>query len=601
MTSSASDPNVELSDAARAAFAEKLGTTDFEIAGAEFARLPSGEEVRLIHAIVPGDPNRSASFALDSSDAVQPRRALEAIAGRDLFMPSVELSGAPDVSPAETVSVDPAVNDLVLPECAIQHETITVTVPVSGVRPKADVYLLADTTGSMSSIIGAVQAGVNTIITAPQLIGFDLAWGVGNYKDFPIPGPTNGNPYAFQHQLAPTTNLADVATAVGTWTANGGEDTPEGQLYALQQVATDPAIGWRTDSKRILVWFGDAPGHDPICAVFTAAADVTEATATAALLASPGITVVAISTDTGTLGALDGDPTAGSADYGTCPIGGTAGQATRITDATPGGSHTTGVDAGSIVTTLVDLISSAVHTILNLDLEASGGIDAFVTSISPAGGYGPLPGDVEHVLQFEVTWSGVKECAEEEQVFTGSLDVVADGVVVGSKAVTIRVPACQWHHSVEMICGSQLTKRDDGDGHDHGTHDGGDHDDEGECQTVVDGRYATAVTIYNPCNCVVELVKYFAPLVLQGKPVGREPEKVRARPFFKMTLEPGEATMEDCCSLEEAVGPTGGPLVLGVLDVVADHPLHVTVTHTAAGKGQSVTSLDARTIEPRRC
>ena len=32
------------------------------------------------------------------------------------------------------------------------------TVPVSGAPPKADVYLLADTTGSMIPIIGAVQA-----------------------------------------------------------------------------------------------------------------------------------------------------------------------------------------------------------------------------------------------------------------------------------------------------------------------------------------------------------------------------------------------------------------------------------------------------------
>jgi hypothetical protein len=45
----------------------------------------------------------------------------------------------------------------------------------------------------------------------------------------------------------------------------------------------------------------------------------------------------------------------------------------------------------------------------------------------------------------------------------------------------ITVPACRWHHSVEMICGLQRG----GEGHDR-------------CQTVVDGRYATVVTIYNP-------------------------------------------------------------------------------------------------------
>jgi hypothetical protein len=230
-----------------------------------------------------------------------------------------------------------------------------------------------------------------------------------------------------------------------------------------------------------------------------------------------------------------------------------------------------------------------VHTIGHLELRPTGATAPFVTSITPSS-YDSLPGDVEHTLPFEVIWTGVRKCAEEDEVFTGSLDVVADGVVTATKQVRITVPACRWHHSVEMICGTEKGRNDDG------------HDDHGrdECQTVVDGRYATAVTIYNPTSCPVRIVKYFAPLVLQGDPVGREPEKVRARPFARIELRPGEATLEDCCTLQEAVGPTGGPLVLGVLDIVADHALDVTVTHTANGAGRAATSIDARTITPRR-
>ena len=99
---------------------------------------------------------------------------------------------------------------------------------------------------------------------------------------------------------------------------------------------------------------------------------------------------------------------------------------------------------------------------------------------------------------------------------------------------------------------------------------------------------------------MVRLVKYFAPLVLHGDPVGREPKTVQARPFARLELAPGAATLEDCCALEEAVGPAGGPLVLGVLDIVADHPLEVTATHTANGAGSAATSISARTIKPRR-
>ncbi len=569
-------------DAVRSALAEQLGTTEIDIVSEVAARLPSGEEVRLVHAAVRGQPNRTASVAVDASGAVHSPRRFEALAGRDLFAPEMHVPELPAGAPPQPITIDPAANDLTLPECATEDETITVHVPISGVPPQADVYLLADTTASMGPIITTVQAGIDTVLNTAFL--GDIAWGVGNYKDFPIPAP---NPYAFQPQLPLTPGAAGVAAAklaVMAWSASDGSDTPEGQLFALQQIATDPAIGWRPGSKRILVWFGDAPGHDPICQAISGVPDITEATAKAALLNDPKITVVAISTDTGTAGALDGDPTAGSTDYGVCAVAGTAGQATRIAAATPGGSHTSGVNTATIIAKLVSLISSAVHSIGHLELQPTGAIAQFVTSITPSG-YDSLPGDVEHTLPFDVTWTGVQDCADKDQVFTGSIDVVADGVVMASKPVKITVPACRWHHSVEMICGTQKG----GEGHDL-------------CQTVVDGRYATAVTIYNPSTCVVRLVKYFAPLVLHGDPVGREPKKVRARPFARLELAPGEATLEDCCALEAAVGktPPGNPLVLGVLDIVADHALEVTATHTANGAGPAATSITARTIKPRR-
>jgi len=563
-------------DAARQALADLLGSTDIDIAG-EAARLPSGQEVRLVHGAVRGEPNRTASVVVDASGAVRPLRGLEALHGPGFLTPAV-VRDRPAAEPTPPVSIDPSSNDLSVPECVTEEETVTVSVPKSGVPPKADVYLLADTTGSMGPIIGAVQAGIGAVVTNSAFSSFDVAWGAGNYKDFPVP---ESSPYAFQPQLAPTRDLTAVTTAVSTWAASDGSDTPEGQLYALQQIATDASIGWRPDAKRILVWFGDAPGHDPVCAAISGAStDITEATATNALV-NAQITVVAISTDTGTAGALDGDPTAGSTDYGVCTVGGSPGQATRITAATPGGSHTTGVDATTIIDTLVSLVSAAVQSINHLVLQPNGAIAPFVTSITPAS-YDSLQGDVDHTLPFEVTWTGIQDCADEDQVFTGSLDVVADGVVVASKPVKITVPACRWHHSTEMICGVER---------------GGERD---KCQTLGDGRYATAVTIYNPTTCTVALVKYFAPLVLHGEAVGREPRTVRARPFAKLVLRPGEATLEDCCSLAAAVGPAGGALLLGVLDIVADHALEVTVTHTANGAGEAATSIDARTIEPRR-
>src|SRR5439155_13818084 len=64
---------------------------------------------------------------------------------------------------------------------------------------------------------------------------------------------------------AVTGSTAAVQAAVNTWAtvAGSGCDAPEAQLYALDELATDPAISWRSDSSKIVVWFGDAPGHDP--------------------------------------------------------------------------------------------------------------------------------------------------------------------------------------------------------------------------------------------------------------------------------------------------------------------------------------------------
>jgi hypothetical protein len=562
--------------AARRHLAEELETEDLQVRRRETAVIPeTGEELLRMTATAPGRPNDPRQIVVDGAGEVRDLVELEARAGRRLFPPEIGPVAPPVEVPAR-VTIDPSVNDLVLELCRRQSERLTVTVPKSGAQPKADVYLLADTTGSMLDVIEAVKAGAGAIVGNPALAGFDVAYGVGNYKDFP------NDPYAFQHQLSPTTDTTLIGSAIATWSADGGADLPEGQLYALHRLAADPTIGWRPDARRIVVWFGDAPGHDPVCAAISGeASDITEGSTTAELQAA-NIVVVAVSTTTGATAGLDDDPSVDAMDYGVCGApGGAAGQATRIAAAT-GGSHTAGINAGAIVSTLVSLIQAAVTSTGNVRLVASPEIAEFVESLTPPGGYGPLPGDVEHQLPFDVTWIGTRECREQSQVIQGRIDVVADGVVVAQKSVRITVPACRFHHAVEVVCGVRAPE------------------EEGRCETVVPGRYATAVTIYNPSSCAVKIEKRFAPLVRQGEAEGREPRKVPARRFATIELGPGEATMDDCCALEEAVGPTGGPITLGVLDLVARRPLEVVAVLTSTdGPGKAGAAIHTRQVEPK--
>jgi len=585
-------------DATRRFLAARLGSDDVTVVAEQTATTPDGRLVRRIYGALTDRPNTAASVVIDADGGEVDLPLLETSIGRRLFTPTV---GGFDVPRPErtAVTIDPSVNDLVLGDCPHLEERITVTVPPTGTTPKADVYLLADTTGSMSSVLDAVKAGAAAIVGNPALAGFDVAYGVGNYRDFPV--GTGLNSYAFQHQQAPTTVLADVQNAVNVWTAAEGGDGPEGQLWALQQLGTDPAIGWRPDAKRILVWFGDAPGHDPVCAAISGGpADVTESTALAALQAA-SITVTAVSTTTGFAAGLDDDPTSGASDYAVCAVGGTSGQATRIAAAT-GGTLTTGVDATVIVTTLAALIAAAVKATGNVALVPTGSITQFVTSISPPGGFGPLAGDAEHVLPFDVGWDGTVACAEDPQVFTGTIDVIADGVLVAQKAVRVTVPACQLHHVVEVLCGTQPGRRSkDGHEDEHDDETDSSTDEGDECTTVVPGRYATAVSIYNPGPCAATIEKRFAPLLLNGKPVAREPQTAPARPFAKIVLQPGEATMDDCCALEEAIRLVHSRATLGVLDIVSDHPLVVTGIYTSTGQSAaSGAVVHTRTVTPYR-
>jgi hypothetical protein len=218
-----------------------------------------------------------------------------------------------------------------------------------------DVYFLADTTGSMGSSLANVQASIADILAAVDTGATDVRFGAGDYKDFACdPVPFNS---AAPIPAADDDGAAATA-AVTAWSASGGCDTPEAGLFALEALATGDA-GFRVGALPVIVWFGDAPSHDPICASVTGGAtDVTEASATAALQAA-GAKVIAVSTTSGP--GLDDDP--GTAGYGTgCSGTGSAGQAGRITAAT-GGLSFSGVDPDGVADAILSGLASLPVTV----------------------------------------------------------------------------------------------------------------------------------------------------------------------------------------------------------------------------------------------
>lgn len=128
----------------------------------------------------------------------------------------------------------------------------TVVTPV--IPPRPDICFLADTTGSMGGALTNVRNNATMIMNLVRSVQPDSQFCAAQYRD-------TGDTPEFQVDQTVTASTADVQTAVNTWAAGGGGDIPESQLHALTTLVG--AAGFRTDSTRIIVWFGDASGHDP--------------------------------------------------------------------------------------------------------------------------------------------------------------------------------------------------------------------------------------------------------------------------------------------------------------------------------------------------
>jgi hypothetical protein len=559
---------------------------DLEVVRSEAGVIPSdGRSVFRFELAKAGEPNGARrQIVVDENGEPLDLAALEASELRAVFAPTLELPKAPIHCPGPgRITVDPAANDLVLKPGGRLEETIHVHVPADFGVARWDVYLLMDTTGSMYFPVETVKSQAkslaSTLLACP-----DVAVGVGNYRDFPL---TEANPYAFEPQLSPSQNAAAVTSAIAAWTASGGlgGDYPEAQLYALYQLATDPGIHWRPGAKRLVVWIGDAPGHEPICQVYDLpnlpAAGLFLNGVISALQAA-NITVLALD-----LGGLDADPELYATDY-SCPAGGSPGQASAIAAATHG-IYQPGVTPATLVGTLYSLVSTAFHTIGKLSLAPSASIAPFVTAIQPATSYGPFPAGEDRTLPFAVDFRGAVACRDDEQVVNGSLDVLCNGVVVGRKPVRISVPPCLpkelYIYSVKFVCGYQR--------------EGG-----GRACTVRPGEYATEINIHNFQDVHACITKRVLPVVFCGSPAGREPRFVRPRAEDRIVLPPESATMDDCCRLGELLfggeSASAYPITIGFLEIESPVELCVTAVYTATPLEGGPVSIDVEQIEARK-
>jgi hypothetical protein len=310
--------------------------------------------------------------------------------------------------------------------------TINKTVTVVEGRPTGalvDVFFLSDTTGSMGGIIDAVRTNAAQILAGTASLG-EVAWGVGEYKDFRVAGTSWGSSGDFPWRLnqAVTIDTDAVQDGIDQWGASGGNDGPESNLHGLTQAVTgDPAVGWRDGAKRIIVWFGDAPGHDPLSCAAQSLACTNPATA-----GYPGSTL------TDTIAAMTGSNTtvigvSGNTGFYSAGINQT-GQAALITAATGGSLLGISSDPGdAIVEIIKDAIDEVFATYTTVSLNPVGVPAGVGVSVSD-----PIVGifdrEETRTFDFTVTFTGLAPGVHD---FT--IDALVDGVRVATEKDRITV------------------------------------------------------------------------------------------------------------------------------------------------------------------
>lgn len=305
-------------------------------------------------------------------------------------------------------SVSPEMFETTLDVGESETITKTVTVDQSVTTARADVFFLVDTSGSMGGIIDAAKANAIDILTGTSGFG-DVAWGVGSYEDFPEGGWGGTDDLPWRLNQAITTDQGDVQAGINALTLGWGNDFPESNLHALSETATNETVGWRGDSARFVVWFGDAPGHDPDT---TSGYPGPTLTQTIDALTGELITVIGVNS-----GSLD-----------------STGQATAITDATGGSLLNIGSSPGDAITAaILDSLTAAFasYDCVSLGVNEVSGVSVNVSA--------PQCGDYDRsetrTFDFDVTFTG-----ESAGVHDFTIDARVDGGVVATEfdRITVR-------------------------------------------------------------------------------------------------------------------------------------------------------------------
>ena len=168
-----------------------------------------------------------------------------------------------------SISPDLVQEELEVGECY----TVTKTVDIPPVPPKADVVFAFDLTGSMGDILSTAKSKAGEIMDTliDSYPGVSFNFGVMSYMDYPHlyisncgPPSNYGDPgdYAYSLDQPLTNSTTAVTTAINSLSLGSGGDGPEDYTRIFYESYADSNIGWRVGAKKLLVNFADNVPHD---------------------------------------------------------------------------------------------------------------------------------------------------------------------------------------------------------------------------------------------------------------------------------------------------------------------------------------------------
>jgi Mg-chelatase subunit ChlD len=129
-----------------------------------------------------------------------------------------------------------------------------------------DIEIAIDTTGSMGASIRQAQEDAKRLVNDIRAKYPGALFAVVGFKD-------SRDPTEYQLLQPMTGDATKVDAAIDTLSAQGGDDYPEAYNLVFQK-STDPAIGWRANSRKLVVVIGDAEPHGAGTAGFAGCRDV---------------------------------------------------------------------------------------------------------------------------------------------------------------------------------------------------------------------------------------------------------------------------------------------------------------------------------------